>query len=603
MCGIYITNKKIEKEEFITNLNRIHYRGPDNLGYTKIGNFHIGHLRLSIVDLDDRSNQPFVYKSLYLTFNGEIYNYKEIRNELEVLGEVFQTNSDTEVLIKGYHIWKNKLLEKLNGMFSFAIYDVERNKIFCARDRLGVKPLYYSISEEGIDICSQLQPIINENSKVCTDALSLYLDYGYVPTPYSIIKDVKKLKPGNYLEIDIEKKTYVESSYWDLKTPKYVKYDYEKAKSNLHELLIDSVRIRLVSDVKICTFLSGGIDSALVSSIASKINNEKINTFTIGFEDRKYDESKIAKIFSETIGTIHTEKVCLNEDLLNKLEIMYEYYDEPFADSSALPSLLLNEKVKTVATVALSGDGGDESFFGYYHFDLINRYSLISKIIPLFLRKFIAKFNLKLNSQSRPETIKSILTTKSIKELIYKVFKGYDSLQLIENKNIQKEFDYIFDLSNKSIQNLSDINTKLWLVNDSNVKVDRASMASSVEVRSPFLDYRIVEFARNLPISYRYNSKIKKRILKDILSEYIPEEKFNLPKKGFSIPLKDWLRNDLKSDIIYGLDDEFLNRIENLNVVKFKNMINKFYNEDVNYSSEIWRLYMLKKWNDKYKLL
>ncbi len=230
MCGIYITNIPFNKEEVILKLESIKFRGPDNMGYEKVGDVTIGHLRLSILDLDARSNQPYSYKNLVITFNGEIYNFETIKNELILLGYNFETTSDTEVLIKGYSEWGKELLNKLNGMFSFVIYDTEKNTIFCARDRVGVKPLYYYFKNGKFEICSQLRPLINSNSKICDEAVSIYLDCGYIPSPFSIIEDVNKLLPGNYLEINLNNNTKFFSEYWDLKQIKIKKIKYKKDK-------------------------------------------------------------------------------------------------------------------------------------------------------------------------------------------------------------------------------------------------------------------------------------------------------------------------------------------------------------------------------------
>lgn len=601
MCGIYITNIPFKKEEVETKLDSIKFRGPDNLGYEKVGDISLGHLRLSILDLDSRSNQPYSYNYLNITFNGEIYNFEVIKQELIVLGYNFETTSDTEVLIKGYSEWGKEILPKLNGMFAFAIYDSQKNTIFCARDRIGVKPFFYFWKEGKFEICSQLRPLINSKSKVSNEAVSIYLDCGYVPSPYSIIEDVFKLPPGNFMEIDLNKGTNTVTEYWNLKPIVIRNISYDEAKKELHELLIDAVKIRMQSDVPLGSFLSGGIDSALVSAIASEISDTPIRTFTIGFEDPKYDESKVAKQFSQIIGSNHTETICGPNDALNMLTKLVEVYDEPFADSSALPSLLLNSVTKQHVTVALSGDGGDESFLGYIHFDLLNKFNKIS-FLPLILRKTLSKINWYKIFGGRPQTIKGILRAKNSDDFAWKIFTGFDSLQKIRDKKWFDQYKGYRYWSNSSIQRMADLNIKLWLENDSNVKVDRASMAYSIEVRSPLLDYRIVEFARTLPVSFRFNKNAKKRILRDILKEYIPEAIFDQPKKGFSIPLGKWIREDLKEDINNELNDDFLNKIPNLDISKFKLQLKQHLEGKFDYSNNIWKIFILAKWYKEFKL-
>ena len=503
------------------------------------------------------------------------------------------------MLIKGYSEWGKNLLYKLNGMFAFAIYDTDKNIVFCARDRLGVKPFFYYFKDGKFEVCSQLRPLMNPKSKVSKEAVSIYLECGYVPSPYSIIEDVFKLSPGNFMEIDLNKGTKLITEYWNLKPVAIRDISYEEAKKELHELLIDAVKIRMQADVPLGSFLSGGIDSALVSAIASKISKAPINTFTIGFADPKFDESKVAAEFAKIIGSNHIETICGPIDALAMLPKLIEVYDEPFADSSALPSLLLNSITKKYVTVALSGDGGDESFIGYWHLLLVEKFKRIS-FIPYFARKILNKFKWYKIFKTRPETIKGILGSKDEDELIARIFTSFDSLQKNKNSNWLEYYKIYKILAKAPLQRAADLNIKLWLENDSNVKVDRASMASSVEVRSPFLDYRIIEFARTLPLNYRYRNGVTKKIVRDILSEYIPENVFNQPKKGFAIPLGDWIKSELKSEITEALNDDFLNSVPNLNIEKFKKQLSLHMNNKYDYSFSIWKLFILAKWQKEF---
>ncbi|HXS60901.1 MAG TPA: asparagine synthase (glutamine-hydrolyzing) [Candidatus Sulfopaludibacter sp.] len=602
MCGIYFTNRKFAETEVENKLNLIRYRGPDNTGVLKMGDVILGHLRLAILDLDQRSNQPMHLNELTIVYNGEIYNFLSLKEELIELGHQFSTTSDTEVLLHGYQEWGSQVLQKLNGMFAFAIYDSLNQKVFSARDRLGVKPFYYYWKDGEFEICSQIRPILNKDSQISDDAISIYLDCGYVPSPFSIIKDVYKLPPGKYMEIDLQKGTKTEKEYWNLKAVELKEISYDEAKKQLHELLIDAVKIRLQSDVPIGTFLSGGIDSALVSAIASRISRVPINTFTIGFQDPKFDESKVAAEFAKIIGSTHVETKFTQKDALNMITKQADVFDEPFADSSALPSLVLNSVTKKFVSVALSGDGGDESFFGYINFDKIAKFNKINKI-PYVIRKIIAKLFFANFLSNKFYTIKSVLNTKDSNKFSEQVFSGYDSIQQSRNT---KWWDYYADFkywSGNILQRLADLNIKLWLENDSNVKVDRASMAFSVEVRSPFLDYRVIEFARTLPIQYRYQRGRKKRILRDLLKNYIPESIFDQPKKGFSVPLAKWIREDLKDDILFELNDKFLSSIKNLNTVKFKFQLNQHLTGKADFSFNIWKLYILSKWYKQFNNL
>lgn len=602
MCGIYITNIPYQKEEIEQKLSSIVFRGPDFLGVLKREEVYLGHLRLSILDLDSRSNQPYTYQHLHIVFNGEIYNFESIKQELIEKQYVFETTSDTEVLVKGYHCWGKDLLSKLNGMFAFAIYDEQNNQVFCARDRLGVKPFYYYWKDGKFEVCSQLRPLHSTNFSLNHQALSIYLDCGYIPSPLTIYNDVYKLSPGSFMILDLNSGQKEVQRYWDLSKVKMQRISYKQAKEELHKLLIDAVKIRLQSDVPLGTFLSGGIDSAIVSAIAAKYSEQPIKTFTIAFEDPNFDESKVAKAYAEIIGSEHTETLCRPSEILEMLPHFRRVYDEPFADSSALPSLLLNKIAKQYVTVALSGDGGDESFIGYWHLMLVDKFKKISWL-PYILRKAISKIPLHKLLGVKPETYQGILNSKNENELIAQIFTWFGSIKLKQDLSwIQEYYGGYQSWAEEPLQRAADLNIKLWLENDSNVKVDRASMAFSVESRSPFLDYRIVEWARTLPISYRFDGKITKKIVRDILKEYIPEKIFTQPKKGFAVPLGNWIRSELKSDILDKLSDDFLRTIPNLDIIKFKKQLNQHLDGKYDYSFNIWKLYVLALWCEEFKM-
>lgn len=598
MCGIYLTNLPFNEDTIKSKLKSINFRGPDFIGYKKIDDLKFGHLRLSILDLDERSNQPMVFDDLTIVFNGEVYNFKDLKEELIELGYTFSTTSDTEVLLKGFKEWGEEISSRLNGMFAFAIYSKQNKTIFCSRDRLGVKPFYYYWNNGDFEICSQLRPL-SENKIIDENAVSIFLDCTYIPSPFTIFKDVFKLAPGHNLIINLVAQTIQIKQYWDLTNVTESNLSYNDAKDELHNLLKDAVKIRLQADVPFGSFLSGGIDSALVTSIASKISSSKINTFSIGFEDPKYDESKIAAQYSKILDTNHTETICKPEDFLDMLPKLIEAYDEPFADSSALPSLLLNKTTKQYVTMALSGDGGDESFLGYNHFEWVLNFKKILRI-PYIFRYFLSLFLIKDIIGKRTQPFKRILKTKKLEDFVFGIFIGYNSL--LKNRNLDwcKKYFNSINKSENSIQKTADLNIKLWLENDSNVKVDRASMAFSVEVRSPFLDYRVIEFARTLPVSYRFENGVRKKILREILEEYIPKEVFNQPKKGFSVPIGSWIRKELKSEFDINLTDEFLNIVPNLNVSKFKKMYNQHMEGKNDYASYIWRVYILSKWYQEF---
>lgn len=597
MCGIYLTNLSLSKDNLQKKLKSIAHRGPDFTGTFQKDGLSFGHTRLSILDLDKRSNQPMIHKDYTLVYNGEIYNYKKLKEELVELGHVFTTQGDSEVLLNGYIQWGKELLPKLNGMFAFSIYDKLNKKIFSARDRLGVKPFYYSWDNGKFEICSQLAPF-SKKGMISQKAIAIYLQTGYIPSPFSIYDNIFKLPPGYMLEFDLKNNKKTLKKYWDLDKVKLQKTTYSQAKERLHDLLKDAVKIRMQSDVPYGSFLSGGIDSALVTAIASKVSKEKIKTFTIGFEDPKFDESKLAKKFSEILNTDHTETLCDADDLISLLPTFFKVYDEPFADSSAIPSLLLNKTTKPIATVALSGDGGDESFLGYNHFKWIDK-ARIFFIIPYRIRKLVSFFIPFEIFGKKGRSVKNIFRFKQIDTFIESIFVGFDSVLLNKDDTWLNQFRDYKNTSTEAIQKAADLNLKLWLENDSNVKVDRASMAYSVEVRSPFLDYRIVEFARTLPIHFRFKGSVRKRILRDILKEYIPEKLFDVPKMGFGIPIKNWIKKDLYDEFNAAINSGLLSKIESLDNKKIKYMIVAHTEEKADYSTYLWRIFVLLKWLEK----
>ena len=586
MCGIYLTNHSYSEKTIREKLDSISYRGPDHQGYTKVNKTKLGHNRLSIIDLDPRSHQPMQVEGHSIVFNGEIYNYLDVKQQLIKEGVSFHTSSDTEVLIKGYIAWGEKILDHINGMFAFAIYNEKDNHVFVARDRLGVKPVYYNWNNGKLELASQLSSLTS-NGELDHEAIQMYLSMGYIPTPKSIYKDICKLPAGSYARFDLNQLTKSITTYWELEQVKTRNIPYQQAKQELKTLLQDAVKIRLQSDVSYGSFLSGGIDSALVSSMANEALSEPLKTFTIGFEDKKYDESDIAQQFADHIGSDHRITMCKSTDPLTLLDDFFKVYNEPFADSSALPSLLLNKVTKPYATVVLSGDGGDESFLGYNHFEWLKQVSFIYQI-PYVVRMTIQKLFPFDWLGKRGKSIKNIMGYKNLSKFIQHIFTGFDPITLDKRQSWFKPYQKYLQLATVPLQKAADLNIRLWLEGDSNVKVDRASMAYSVEVRSPFLDYRVIEFARSLPVRYRYNGNVRKRILRDILSEYIPEKIFDQPKKGFSVPLDKWTKDELKNEILHYLEKNKLIQIPNLNLAKVNRIIEEHYSDKADYSMYIF---------------
>ena len=597
MCGIYLTNIERENDELRNDLKKIVFRGPDNLTINKYDLVTIAHLRLSIIDLEERSNQPFQFENLVITYNGEIYNFKELKKELESIGYNFITRSDTEVLLKAYHAWGVKMLQKLNGMFAFAIYDILNGKVFCSRDRMGQKPFYYYWnSEEGhLEICSSPRAM-TKASKFSQNGINIYLEAGYIPSPHSIYENISKLEAGNYLVVDIKNKKLLNESYWDLKSlNKRRKISFEKAKLELNELIEDAIRLRMVSDVDLGCFLSGGIDSSIIAAVANIYSENKLNTYTVKFTDKSIDESEAAHEISEKLKTNHKTFLCSEVELISNLDDLFIAYDEPFSDPAIIPTLMLCKKVKNQTTVCLSGDGGDESFMGYNHFNWLRLFKHLF-IIPIKLRKLIVFILKPFFNFKHFDYLKNIFNLKSKNDFIVNIFLNFIAITKKPYLKWLNTYDPYFYKSNSIFQQTADINIKLWLEGNSNVKVDRAGMFSSIEIRNPFLDYRIIEFARELPLEFKFKRSERKIILKELLKKFLKNSIINKPKKGFSVPISKWINEPLKKDVESMLSEKELMEIPNLNYKKVLKYLKLHFDHKADFSHIIWRIYVLKKW-------
>lgn len=606
MCGIYGTNLAYTSKIIDLKLQRTKFRGPD---YTGVKNYELpsgtlvfGHNRLSIIDLDARSNQPFDYQDrCSIVFNGEVFNFKEIRKELQAKGYEFKTDSDTEVVCASYLEWKEKCLDKFIGMFALVIYDHERQTLFGGRDRLGQKPLYYQLSDQGFEFASQLSSIQVENSKltISKDSISKYLAWGKIPDPDSIFNEIKKIRPGYFFVYDLKNKSFTTEKYWDIShEANTYTGTYEQAKQELEKELTAAVERRLYADVPIGVFLSGGVDSSLIAALAAKSSKEKIRTFSIKFTEQGFDESSYAQMVAEHLGTIHETIECSVDEGLGLIEEMAHFYDEPFADSSAIPSMLLAKYTSKHVTVALSGDGGDESFLGYsrYHW-ILNANKAYQ--FPSFLRslggsvlQMLPKYRLKLIGKGLKEP--------SIEDFYIYSMAGLDNSWL-RNSDAKDKFEGLEYLKNDLplVQRMADFDIKTYLNWDINTKVDRATMAFALEARSPFLDHKIVELARSLPVDYKIKGSNQKRILKDILYTYVPEHIFDRPKSGFTLPLKHWFREDLKDYVLETLSETELKKIPGIVQEDVTKMIGEHMDGSWNRTSQIWKLIVLKQWLDK----
>lgn len=612
MCGIcgYISKKRYP-DSMISRMNStMYHRGPDaqETEHFVWGQMeaHIGHCRLSILDLRAEGNQPMWNEDhkYCIVYNGEVYNFLEIRNILIKDGFVFHTNTDTEVILKSYIRWGKLCVEKLNGMYSFAIFNIESNTVFFARDRFGKKPLFYYYENNEFAFASELKPLIECNfikKEVNTSVLAQYLRYGYVPSPHTIFKHIYKLPMGSYMELKNDSLQI--TSYWKPST-RYHQLEettinsYAEAKEVLSKVLEDSVRDRLVADVPIGVFLSSGIDSSLVTALSQKVSSYRINTYTIGVDNPKYNEAKIAKSISEHLGTVHHEYYMTEQDLLSCIETIPQYFDEPFSDTSLVPNMVLARIARKDITVALGGDGGDELFCGYPHYPLVKRAQMLDSFGNLIYhtipQSVISKF---------PSGIQRVVNNrdKDIQCQIVSVnsLNMYSKALLVECNKPVYPIEQSLGIKDWQTRRMI-LDMETTLCDDMLQKVDRAAMSASLEVRSPILDYRVAEVSYRLPSEFKFHKNITKRILRDILYEYVPKEILNAPKRGFCVPVENWMRINLKELFMDRLHSNAVREQGCFNEIVMENYFEKFCNGDSKYANICWNFLIFQLWFKKY---
>jgi len=602
MCSILgYFNTKLTYDEIVKQNFIMSHGGPNNSTVKefklKNKNLFMCHNRLSIQDLATHANQPMENEKYVIVFNGEVYNHLEIRKELKF--NQFKTNSDTETLLHAFtEFGIEKAIEKFIGMFAIGLFDKLENKLYLIRDRVGIKPLYWTYKNNEFAFTSELKGLSSHlRMNTSNKALIQFMTFGYIPGNNSYYEDINKLKPGHYLVFDGEIVNI--KRYWDLPKDK-VNIGFHEACERTEELIRSSIKYRLLADVEVGSFLSGGVDSSLVSAIIQQESNQKVKTFSMGFEDKTYDESVYAKEVANYIKSDHYEYRFGVKDVFNLLDTLDIYYDEPFGDASSLPMMLLSQKTKEQVSVVLSGDGGDELFLGYDRYSFTqNYYNKLSKL-PQSLRSILSLLGKysgqdKLRKMSYP--LKN-LNEENLYSLLYSSTKPWELSSLFDKEFLKESFgdshpsllniaEYQFD-GKDIIDNLSRLDFNRYLPDDILTKVDRASMAYSLEARVPLLDHRIVEFAYMLPSEVKLTNG-PKSILKEILYKQVPRKLIDRPKRGFSVPLKYWFRNELKSavyDKINSLDDRFN-----------KKYLMKIFNEHQkgrNFEYVLWNILRLK---------
>ena len=626
MCGITgVYAFSDEGKAFFTNVEKsvetLKQRGPDSSGVITKNKACLGHTRLSIIDLSDAASQPFsdVTGRYTIVFNGEIYNYQELRESLKKKGLPLRTQSDTEVLLYLYIIEGAQCLKKLNGFFAFAVHDSREDTLFIARDRMGIKPLLIYRDRFKLFFASEMKALIELGipKNIDKTSISQYFQFNFIPTPYSIFEGVQKLKPGHSMFISdnqVKEDKYFNINY---NRSSFTTLNYKGAQDKLKSLLQESIRYRLIADVPLGAFLSGGIDSSIIVAEASKQTN-LLNTFSIGFKDEPfYDETHYAELVAEKFKTNHQVFKLSNNDLYGNLHAVLDYIDEPFADSSALPVHILSQYTRGHVKVALSGDGADELFSGYNkhkaHYHAMHgglKSSLIKAAYPLFkalpksrvsktgnairqLEKYSA--GLRLDTKERYWKWATLLSETSANDML--------NFQVLLNELKIRKNEILKHLLN--VETMSDIlytDMQLVLVSDMLHKVDLMSMAHGLEVRTPFLDHNLVDFVFSLPDEYKINSNMRKRILQDTYRNELPAELYQRPKHGFEVPLLGWFQTELKEELLNGyLNDDFIQSQGIFNLKEIQKLkVRLFSNNPGDIQAHLWALLVFQHWWRKY---
>ncbi|MBA3662161.1 MAG: asparagine synthase (glutamine-hydrolyzing) [Gammaproteobacteria bacterium] len=619
MCGIvgFFDQVKTHDREMLQRMtDSQRHRGPDAEGhlFEKLGKFHIGlgHRRLSILDTKSHANQPMQFASLTIVYNGEIYNFSEIRIELEKAGYIFFSASDTEVILKAFHYWGVKSLEKFRGMFAFCLYDSAQQKAYLIRDRVGVKPLYFFYHQRSFMFASEVKtfsfsPLFKKT--LSANAINSYFQYGYVGTPHSIFENIVKVKPGHYVEFDLLENTFHEHQYWDLSTyyhlPKLDLTDQE-ATETLHQHCIEAFSLRMVADVPVGILLSGGIDSSLITAILQNNTTRPLETFTMGFADQGYDEALHAQTIAAYLGTNHHHKRCTWQDAESVILSLSTMYDEPLADHSAIPTALVSEFAKQKVTVALSGDGGDELFCGYPSYsinearfknlDHIPFKYLLVHLLSLIPDPLLVGYQLNYDWYNRYLKLKTCLGSKTLEAKFQAVIKTftYDDIKklfskILPNHSLTKNYENL-----ETIERMMFYDFKHYLPDNLMVKVDRATMHFSLEGREPLLDHKILEFAARLPLRLKKN----KLILKKILNKYLPASMFERKKQGFGLPLNEWLRKELNYLMKRYLDETNIKK-QGIFDPKYVKNLSRAFSLSKTHDQRVWTLIVFQLWYEK----
>ncbi len=636
MCGIFgffSSERKITKTELQLSLDAQRHRGPDNAGaaffngtsngYSPAasmpdGEWHsvLAHTRLSIIDLSDAANQPMSSEdgSVWIVYNGEIYNFRDIRKDLLQRGHTFQSATDSEVIIHGYEEWGRDVINHLRGMFAFCLFDRKRNKILLVRDRLGVKPLKYYYDGRTFIFASELKALMHLiPRRMDTDSLNRFLTLKYIPSPNTIIEGVRKLSPSELLELDMKSGSLQKVRYWEPEFYPKSELSFAEAKERFNALLSESVFMRTVSDVPIGVYLSGGMDSSAIVAYLKSNGIDDINTFTIKFDRPGYDESEYARIVANRFNTRHRE-FRIPELTFDELQNIIDSLDEPFGDPSYIPTYFLSRMTSDHVKVVLSGDGGDEILGGYKRYHIYSRAKILDCLPPMDLG-FMNKLPPEINKKSFVGKFQKIAEALSLGYwgaylLRFNGMSGsfkrfvmnqdmYNSLNRFSIGDLIHNFDESEKIEN-TIERLVWIDLHTYLPDYILTKTDMALMAHSVEGRNPLVDYRLVEMANSLKPEYKFKNG-GKHILKKILEDYLPKDLIYRKKMGFSPPIKYWFRENvpLMHEIFSG--SSFVSQ-DVFDLKRIHQVIDKFQRPEVNVSEQLWLMMVLELWRRKYKV-
>ncbi|HSL47272.1 MAG TPA: asparagine synthase (glutamine-hydrolyzing) [Anaerolineales bacterium] len=625
MCGItgkiYWNPEKCVESDLLTKMCRtLTYRGPDEEGYYTKNNVGLGVRRLSIIDVQG-GHQPISNEnqSIWAVQNGEIYNFRELTRELIKLGHTFTTRSDTEVIVHLYEEYGIDFVKHLEGMFAIALWDEREKKLVLARDRMGIKPLFYASLNDQLLFGSEIKAIraAGPSLTLNTDALNYYLSLLYIPAPHTIYNEIHKLQPGHILVFQNGK--LVLQRYWSLaEVNRFEDYSADELQKQLRQLLLASVERHLVSDVPLGFFLSGGLDSSIVVACAHEVHNSRIKTFSVGFEDPSYDETSFAQTVATHLNTDHTN-ILVKPDFKDVIHELADHFEEPFADSSAIPTYYLCELTRKHVTVALSGDGGDELFAGYltYQADKLARiYSrvpgiLSKRAIPWLVHQLPVS-DTKVNFGFKAQRfVDQALLEPGQRHFAWKAFFNENLKESLLQQpllnSISGDLDgyspykYYFDEAHhfEEITRFQYMDTMVYLIDNNLTKVDRISMAHSLEVRVPLLGTDIVEFAFKLPDRLKMPGMKLKHFLKESTKDMLPEEILNRPKKGFNVPMPRWLKEGLKPVVDHYLSTEMISRQGYFNASTVQRLVNAHMSGKADYSRNLWALLMFNVWVEK----